>query len=159
MFLSTSNLYYFLWFLPFSFFLSRITTHVWNFHYKEASENKLFVIFRINWYQQFILFIFSFLNTSCILLFYEAREWPEPYDSFVLTLLLSFRRKRRLPHKESLGYSFVYLFRKRVPALYYVPSSTVGIPNKTENRVSGSESLLSRQGKYVISKMNIKHVK
>lgn len=24
---------------------------------------------------------YSFLSTSCILLFYEAREWPEPYET------------------------------------------------------------------------------
>ena len=50
---------------------------MWIFHYKEASENKLFVIFPINWYQQNILFMFL-EHRGCNRFIYEAHKWPEP---------------------------------------------------------------------------------
>lgn len=67
------------------------------------------------------------------------------------------------PSPQGVTWMFTHLFIPqifpRVPTLYYVPSSIADILDKIENKVSGSESLLLRQGKYEIFKMNIKHVK
>lgn len=44
-------------------------------------------------------------------------------------------------------YSCIY-FTNTFLSAFYVPRSMVGSVDKIENKVTGSESLLSRQGKY-----------